>query len=165
MDSGAKIRIKVGSMEVEYEGEPSFLKDGLESLLSKMADLSTQVLPELETTSDATNGSISSAPSNGFDFSTSTIAAHLGANSTTELAICALAKLELVDGNAGVKQGDISKEMRTATTYYKKSMSSNLGSSLRTLIKNNRVNHGASDTYSLSATEKTRLEGSIANIG
>jgi hypothetical protein len=48
MDSGAKIRIKVGSMEVEYEGEPSFLKDGLESLLAKMADLSTQVPAEPE---------------------------------------------------------------------------------------------------------------------
>jgi hypothetical protein len=81
------------------------------------------------------------------------------------LAICALAKLELVDGNSGVKQADISKEMKTATAYYKKSMSSNLGSSLRTLVKSNRVNHGASDTYSLSASEKSKLESNIANIG
>ena len=30
MDSIAKIRLKVGSLEVDYEGDPSFLKDGLE---------------------------------------------------------------------------------------------------------------------------------------
>ena len=164
MDSGAKIRIKVGSMEVEYEGEPSFLQDGLESLLAKVADLSTQVPSESDTGNDTPNGPTPLAPSKGPDFSTSTIAAHLSAKSTTELAICALAKLEIVDGKAGVKQSDISREMRTATTYYKKSMSSNLKKSLKTLIKDNRVNHGASDTYSLSATEKTKLEDSIAKI-
>lgn len=165
MDSGAKIRIKVGAMEVEYEGDPSFLKDGLESLLSKMAELSTQVPPEPETAGEASNGPISCAPSNGLDFSTSTIAAHFEAKSVTELAVCALAKLELVDGKSGVKRAEILEEMKSANAYYNKNMSTNLGKSLTRLTKNKRVNLGANDSYSLSATEKTKLEGSIANIG
>jgi hypothetical protein len=33
MESSAKIKIKIGAMEVEYEGDPSFLNQGLESLL------------------------------------------------------------------------------------------------------------------------------------
>jgi len=165
MDSGAKIRIKLGAMEVEYEGDPSFLNEGLESLLAKMAELLTQLPPEPDTAGDVSNGPTPSTPSNGFDFSTSTIAAHLDAHTATELAVCALAKLELVDEKSEVKRADILDEMKSAKSYYKKNMGSNLTSSLKTLIVKKRINHGAADTYSLSATEKTSLESKIANIG
>lgn len=37
--TSAKIRLKVGSIELDYEGDPAFLKDGLESLLLTMTDL------------------------------------------------------------------------------------------------------------------------------
>jgi hypothetical protein len=37
--NSAKIRIKVGSMELEYDGDPSFLTGGLEALLTTMGDL------------------------------------------------------------------------------------------------------------------------------
>jgi len=164
MDSGAKIRIKVGAMEVEYEGDPSFLKDGLENLLSKMADLSTQVPPEPETTGDAQNGPTLSAPSNGFDFSTSMIAAQVDAKSTTELAVCALAKLQLVDKKTSVERAEILAEMKKATAYYNKNMGSNLSASLKTLTTNKRVNHGASGAYALSASERKSIEARIANI-
>lgn len=152
-------------MEVEYEGDPAFLKDGLESLLIKMAELSTKVPSEPEILPDVTSSIKSPSTKNGYDFSTSTIAGNLGGGSTTDLAVCALAKLELVDGKSGVKKADISKEMKTASAYYKKSMSSNLGQSLTSLIKNNRVNHGASDTYSLNADERKSIEAKFANIG
>jgi hypothetical protein len=152
-------------MEVEYEGDPSFLKGGLESLLAKMADLSTQVPAEPASVPKSSNGQASSSPSNGFNFSTSTIAAHLGANSGTELAVCALAKLELVDKKSGGKRAEILEEMKSASAYYNKNMSSNLSKSLKTLTTNKRINHGTADTYSLSATEKTNLETKIANIG
>jgi hypothetical protein len=164
MDGGAKIRIKVGAMEVEYEGNPSFLKDGLESLLTKMAELSTQMPPEPITGSDTSNEHASSAPSNGVDFSTSTIAAHLDAKSGTELAVCAIAKLQIMDKKASVTRTDILEEMKKATAYYNKNMSSNLSTSLKTLTTNKRINHGASETYSLSANERKSIEAKIAEI-
>ena len=152
-------------MEVEYEGDPSFLKDGLESLLAKMTELSTRVPDEPETVSDVSNGAAPSSPSNGFNFSTSTIAAQLDAKSTTELAVCALAKLELVDKKSGVKKAEILEEMKSANAYYNKNMGTNLGKSLTTLTKNKRVNHGANDSYSLNADERKSIETKIANIG
>lgn len=165
MDSGAKIRIKVGLMEVEYEGDASFLKDGLEDLLSRMADISTKVPAEPEQIVAAPNGGDPSAKSNGYDFSTSTIAAHLEAKTATELAICALAKLELVDGKTGAKRAEIHEEMKSATAYYNKNMSTNLSKSLATLTKNKRINHGANGCYSLSADERKSIEAKIADIG
>ncbi len=164
MDSGAKIRIKVGAMEVEYEGDPSFLKDGLESLLSKMADLSIQVPPEPETAGDAQNGPTLSAPSNGVAFSTSTIAAHLDAKKINDLAVCALSKLEIVDGKASAKRTEILSEMKLATGFYTKHMSSNLAKALISLTKAKRVTHGANESYSLSADERKSIEAKIANI-
>lgn len=164
MDNGAKIRIKVGAMEVEYEGDPSFLKDGLESLLATMADLSTKVPTEPGILSDEANGATPPSSPNGYDFSTSTIAAHLDAKSATELAVCALAKLQLVDKKESVKRADILSEMKSATAYFNKNMSANLSKSLKTLTTNKRINHGASDTYSLSASEQKSIEGKIANI-
>ena len=35
----AKIKLKVGSMELEYEGDPSFLTGGIEALLVTMGGL------------------------------------------------------------------------------------------------------------------------------
>ena len=168
MDSGAKIRIKVGSMEVEYEGEPSFLKDGLESLLAKMAELSTQVPLEPETGSDASNGPIPTTPTisqNGYSFSTSTIAAEYGAKSGTELVVCALAKLQLVDKKTRVQRAELLAEMKKATEYYNKNMGSNLSASLRTLTTQRRVHKGDGGAYSLSGDERKSIEAKIANIG
>lgn len=165
MDSGAKIRIKVGSMEVEYEGDPSFLKDGLESLLAKMAELSTKVPSEPEALPDVASNTAPPSTTIGYDFSTSTIAAQLDAKSATELAVCALAKLQLVDKKESAKRTDILSEMKSAKAYYNNNMGSNLTKSLKTLTTNKHINHGASDTYSLSASEKQSIEGKIADIG
>lgn len=166
MDNGAKIRIKVGSMEVEYEGEPSFLKDGLENLLAKIAELSTQVPPEQKPEIATPNGSdVSTVASNGADFSTSTIAAQVDAKSGTELAVCALAKLQLVDKKTSVERAELLAEMKTATAYYNKNMGSNLSASLKTLTTNKRVHQGAGGAYSLSSDERKSIEAKIANIG
>lgn len=165
MGSGAKIRIKVGVMELDYEGDPSFQKDGLESLLATMGELSTRVPSEPETVSNKANDVDSSSSSNGFDFSTSTIAARLDVKSGTELVVCALAKLELVDGGSGAKRSGIHEEMKTATAYYNKNIGSNLSASLKTLTKAKRIHLNATEVYSLSATERKSIEGKIADIG
>lgn len=165
MDSGAKIRIKIGAMEVEYEGDPAFLQDGLESLLAKMADISTNMPSEPDALPREGNGVVSSSPKNGYDFSTSTIAAHLEAKSATELAVCAIAKLQLVDKKESIKRAELLDEMKLAKAYFDKNMTSNLSQSLNTLITKKRIKHGASDTYSLSASELKSIEGKIANIG
>lgn len=39
----AKIKLKVGSMELEYEGEPAFLTGGIEALLETMGGLASKV--------------------------------------------------------------------------------------------------------------------------
>ena len=168
MDSGAKIRIKVGSMEVEYEGEPSFLKDGLESLLAKMADLSIQVPEEPETRGDTSDGPDIAIPSNNYNLSTKTIAEHLAAKTGPEVVICALAKLQFVDNKDSASRSDILKEMKSAKGIYTNSMGSNLSATLSRLGSNKsgnkRIIQGANGEYSLSRDERETIEAKLADI-
>lgn len=167
--TNAKVRIKVGSMELEYEGDPSFLDGGIEALLVSMGDLASRAPDEPAETPTAPlapvigNGN-SPAPSGSFNFSTNTIAAHLNAKTGPELAICALAQLELVQGKSSSNRAEILAEMKNATTYYNTNMSSNHSKNLSSLTKAKRINQVGKDTYSLSASERKRVEAKVAEI-
>lgn len=172
----AKIKLKVGSMELEYEGAASFLTDGIEALLDTMGGLAHKMPAEtppppspsldakVQPANDAGNGGGSPKNSGQSSFSTNTIAAHLKANTGSELAICALAQLELVQSKASSTRKEILAEMKNATTYYNKNMSSNLTKILDTLMSNKRINQTAKDTYALSASERNQLEAKVADI-
>ncbi|CUH99422.1 MULTISPECIES: hypothetical protein [Roseobacteraceae] len=167
--SSAKIRIKVASMELEYEGDPSFLTGGIEELLTTMGDLSTRVPKELTQTTPATTPATNATSSpesaaDSYNFSTNTIAAHLDAKTGPELIICALAQLELVQGKPSSVRTEILTEMKGATTYYNENMRSNMTKSLGNLTKAKRINQVAKDTYSLSASERKQVEAKVANI-
>lgn len=168
----AKIKLKVGSMELEYEGDPSFLTGGIEALLVTMGGLVGKVPddappPEPAVQVPPANGSGSGAPAGGgpFTFSTNTIAAHLDAKTGPELVICAMAQLELVQGKASSTRHEVIAEMKNATTYFKQTMVNNLTSSLSGLVKAKRINQIAKDTYALSATERKQVEAKVAEIG
>lgn len=171
--TSAKIRIKVGSMELEYEGDPSFLTGGIEALLTTMGSLAGKVPEEAPPPEPAAQvlqsngGGNGSSPTVGgqFTFSTNTIAAHLDAKSGPELVVCAMAQIELVQGKASSSRTDILAEMKNATTYFKETMRNNLSGSLSRLVKDKRINQIAKDTYALSATERRQVEAKVAEIG
>ena len=168
----AKIKLKVGSMELEYEGDPDFLTGGIEALLETMGGLVSKVPdatepPALSAELPAVNGKENGAPAakGHFTFSTDTIAAHLEAKSGPELVICAMAELEFVQAKASSTRTDILNEMKSATTYYKETMRNNLTGTLSRLVKDKRINQIAKDTYALSAGERKQLEAKVADIG
>lgn len=171
MPALAKIKLKVGTMELEYEGDPSFLTGGIEALLETMGGLaptaSAEVSPvQSEHEAPATSADPQPSPSGkSMNFSTNTIAAHLDAKTGSELVICAMAQLEFVQGKPSSNRHEIIAEMKNASTYFKQTMVNNLTSSLNTLMKNKRINQAAKDVYALSANERQQLEGKIAEIG
>jgi hypothetical protein len=154
-------------MELEYEGDPAFLTGGIEALLITMGDLAGKVPSEqLETLiAPAPHVEGGLVSTNGPAFSTETIAAHLDAKTGPELVICALARLQLQLGKSAPSRTEILAEMKSATSYFKETMSSNLSSSLSSLVKAKRINQIAKDTYALSATERKKVEATVAEIG
>lgn len=169
----AKIRLKVGSMELEYEGDPAFLTGGIEALLETMGGLASKVPAEAQRSVQATevppiNANAGTAPApvqgNMVSLSMNTIAAHLDAKTGPELIICALAKLEFVQGKSSSTRNEIHAEIKEATTYYTGNMSSNMSKNLGNLVKAKRINQIAKDTYALSANERKQLEAKVADI-
>jgi hypothetical protein len=166
----AKIKVRVGTMELEYEGDPSFLTGGIEALLVTMGDLAGKV-PDITMTSlhsqsiPASGGNSSPKPTGTFTFSTSTIAAHLEAKTGPELAICAMAQLELVQGKTTSLRADILAQMKSATSYYNENMSSNLSAILVGLTKAKRINEISKNTFALNANERKQIEAKVAEIG
>ncbi len=160
----AKIRIKIGAIEIEYEGKASFLQDELLNLVQNLVGFYAEhkaAIP-LDAPSEEAEKSGSGVASAQLEYSTNTIAGHLGAASGSELAVAAAARLTFVKKQDKFTRKDIDAEMKSATTCYSKNMSSNLSSSLNTLVKGKRLNQIEKDVYALSANEKATLEVKLA---
>ncbi|PCJ73608.1 MAG: hypothetical protein COA53_12160 [Rhodobacteraceae bacterium] len=170
--SAVKIKIKIGLLELEYEGGSEFLEGGLEGLLESMSELSTNIpvspissgLAGTPTSSSAPV-STNSAQSMNLNVSTETVASHLGGKTGVELAISAMAHLQIIKGKQSCSRSEIFAEMKTATSYYTESKGKNLSASLSSLVKSKRVNNVSTNIYSLSADERKSAEGTIAKIG
>ncbi len=157
----SKIRIKLGPIEVEYEGTENFLKEELPQLLEAVANLYKQSgLPEMKQDSGSTGGTGTGTPQ--LQSTTGGIAAKLGCKSGPELAIAAAARQTFAAGKATFSCKDILNEMKTASNYYKSTYSGNLSVILNGLVKDGALLEPAKDTYSLSADKKAELGKQLA---
>jgi hypothetical protein len=162
----SKIKIKLGAIEVEYEGSESFLKEELPQLLSAVSDLYTKSRSALDTSASEPNaqsnslgGSNSSSGDKAkFQATTGSIAAKLNCKSGPDLVMAAAARLTLVLDVPTFARQKIIDEMKTATAYYKASYVSNLSVSLNTLVKDGKLNEPSQGTYALTAASLKDLE-------
>lgn len=159
----AKIRLKIGHFEFEYEGEASFLEYQFMDLLEKTLALhSKSIVTTLPAPKEEKPKNVYNEQGDEFDHSTSAIASIIGVKKASDLVIAASANLALVQGKAKFSRADILSEMKGATTFYKKSMASNLSKTLETLVNKKRLNVQDDHTYALAASEKEALETKLA---
>ncbi len=161
-ENRAKIRLKIGQLEVEYEGSDSFLKEDIFHMMEKMIGFHAEhraVLPADLQANTEDEGAMVGDPE--LNISTSTIATRLSVNSGPELAIAAAAYLTIVQKEPKFSREQIHNKMKDASNHYKKSMLGNLTSILQRLVKENRLNELSDGHYALSATEKKKMEKSL----
>jgi hypothetical protein len=135
----AKFRLKIGEVEVEYEGEAAFLQDGLINLVNDVAGKLSEraaALPPPKPANPPTPGT----PETHHNLSTDTIASKLSAKTGGDLVIAAAAHLALVKGQARFTRKEIMAEIKQAQTHYKASHGGNLGANIKILVKSNRLN-------------------------
>lgn len=162
----ARIRLKLGGIEIEYEGKATFLQDDLPNLIERVVELygaNGGTIPT-DAPSQQSNG-VDQSGSASVNHSTNTIAAHLGVSSGPELAIAAAAHFTFFAKKDTFSRKDILAEMKEATTYYNANMGSNLSKSLENLTKAKRLNLVKAGVYALSASEKSSLEAKLAQLG
>lgn len=160
----SKIKIKLGAIEIEYEGSESFLKEELPQLLSAVSDLyaksrSTLEPPLLQSNSNLPPGSNPNAGDKPkLEATTGSIAAKLGCKSGPELVMAAAARLTFVLEESTLPRQKIIDEMKTATAYYKATYLNNLTSYLNNLVKDGKLNEPSQGKYALTAASLKDLE-------
>jgi len=147
----SRIRIKIGEIEVEYEGPESFLKEELPNLLTTVSKLYED---NGHTVASAPEGKpapgMVAKPKAKFSGTTKTIAGRLGCKSGPDLAIAAAARLTLVKQEDSFSRAALHTEMKGATSYYKKSYGNNLTKNLDSLVKSGRLVEPATGKFALA---------------
>jgi len=161
MAETSKIRIKMGDIEVEYEGTESFLRDELPALLAAVSKL----YGGSSTTGDHSKNGRSGGPKHSLVGKTGTIAAKLGCNvgNGKDLITSAAARLTFVLNKDSFTRAELLTEAKTATSYYKKGVANNLTNTLDGLVKSEDFTEIAKGTYSLSATKREELQTRFAS--
>lgn len=153
----SKIRISLGALEIEYEGDQAFIEERLLDFVSSASELM-----DLRQATGVSGASVAQSDYNN-DLSTNTIAQIISVKTGSELALAAIAKINLVKKQPAARRQDILDEMREASTYFRETYSSNLSAYLDTLVKGKRINLISKGTYALAAGERQRLEAALAS--
>jgi hypothetical protein len=153
-----RIKISLGNIQVEYEGDQAFIENELLGFVERIIDMGGAVPVLAAPVGVQVIGSASSPA----DASTNTIASLMGVKTGSDLALAAIARINLVKRQGTAARQDILDEMKAATTYYRESYASNLTAYLDTLVKGKRVNLVARATYALAAGERGRLEEMVS---
>ena len=159
----SKVRIKAGSIEVEFEGSEEYMKDELPSLIELLYSLSPDDSPSEENGDTESVEAPTDESKQKIQMTTNTIASKLRVKSGNDLVIAACAHLTFVKGVDTFSRSNILAEMKLASNYYKANMRKNLSNTLKTLINQNKILETAKDTYALEATTKDSL-GSQLNV-
>lgn len=158
-----KLRIRMGDVEVDYEGTEDFLKQEVPALLkttlelqkasgggdgaSRSRDIHTGVKGDSKVPSLTTGG----------------IAAKLKAKSGSELLLAAAGHLTLVAKKESFTRQELLKEMQTASAYYKKTYSNNFSTYLNRASTDNTLSETAANTFALSAKGRAHLGKLLAD--
>lgn len=157
----SKIRIKMGAIEVEYEGSEEFLKKEIPVLLAAVADLYTKAGGGEDETSGGDNQE--TKPAKGtINLTTKSIAQKLNANSGPDLIVAAAAHLTLAKGKDQFKRKELNDAMKGASGYYKSTYTKNLTNYLGTLGSSGKLVEVSTDVYALTASTRNALEAQLA---
>jgi hypothetical protein len=162
-DQITSIRIKLGSMELDYQGEAEFLKQDLMKMLTSLVDLQQKV----PTASDSStpNNADGNSSSSATKLSTSTIARKLRASSGTDLTQAAAAYLAISASKEKFSREEILSEMKTASGIYKASFASNLTAQITRLLNDQILHQVSEGVYSLADKARKEIEEKLAAAG
>lgn len=155
----SKIRIRIGSVEIDYEGSEAFLKNDLLEMLHQVLELKRDSADPFEE-----DGFAKPPQKDGvhkLQLSTNSISAKLNVKSGTDLAVAAAAHLTFVKSQKVFSRQDILKEMKSASSYFKETYRKNLSNTLRTLIKT-KLNEPSTSKYALTAAAEKELRLKLA---
>ena len=159
----AKLKVKLGHVEVECEGTEEFIKAELPALIKSFSELLAKVPVPLPVTPAAIETNGTPRPANGkrIDLSIGTIATKLSCSTGPDLALAAAAYLTVVQAKDTFDRKEILACMQGASNHYKDSYSSNMSKILSSVVGDNKLIERSSGVYALAATTRNQMETSL----
>lgn len=161
----ARVRIKAGPVEFEYEGETELAVTDIKDLFSHIETLfKVPILAEggEPHTPAPAAPEVPNITDNGVKkLHVNSVAQTLKAKSGSEVAVAAAATLQICEGKQTFSRNELLDTMKKATMHYNANMSSNLTKILGTLVgsKFNQIGDGV---YSLKSDEHQKLASQLA---
>jgi hypothetical protein len=162
MADTSKIRIRVGQVEVEYEGEHAYLTTGLPKLIESLIELGDGDAGEDDPAADNADDAAPKAKKSAVTDTVAAVAARLDVKTGPDLVMAAAAQLTFVAGHDTFSRKVLLKAMRSATSYYQQSYRSNLSKILKTLLTGRRLTEPSSGMFALTAHERKQLEAKLS---
>jgi hypothetical protein len=162
-----KLKIKMGQIEFEYEGDAAYDNEAVKDLFSHIESLAGAAPPctfdALPPLNDPENGDGGAdVPAGIANLSVQTVAARLGGKSARDVALAAAAHLQVCQGRKSFTRKELLTDMQQAHGYYNQAMSGNLSTTLKRLVAGKLLMTMTGDQMSLSANELERLKAKIA---
>ena len=157
-----KIHIKVGNLEIGYEGSEEYIRNDLLSTVKKVKDMfGIDEIPQIPT---ETQMQVQPPQPTGKQIqgTVANISAKLGVKNGPELVMATAAYLTMVEQCGQFTRKQIIDNMKTASSYFKASYVSNLSQHLNNLVKKGMINEVAKDTYALPVSSITEMESKLA---
>ena len=149
-----KLRLKVSSGEVDYEGSEEFLKDHVIGIFERT--LSEKPAVGKYAPSESDDEVVDDRK--GMNLATASIASILSVDSGPELIIAAAARLQSVIGKENFTRKELLEEMKQGSGYYRGTYSRNLSSYINRLVRDKELHMVGTDTYALPAGKLTELK-------
>jgi hypothetical protein len=155
----AKIRIKIGSIEIDYEGDSDFLDRDLLKMVQELQKVSP---PDLASNHQGGSSGGGGTPlQSGHTLTTKSIATKLGAKSGSELGQAAVAHLALIKGQGTFKRSEINDAMKSAAGIYKTNMTGNLSPIIQKLLNDDTIVETGADTYAITPNAEALFKGKL----
>lgn len=156
----SRVRLKIGPVEVEYEGDEVPSKEELLELAAAAAHIYTD--GGLGRKRRTSKGMAIAGEGLRVLGSTASIAERLNCVSGPELVVAAAARLTLVDGEEWFEPTQLLDEMKKATDYYDREYRETLLQDLRGLMKSGKLVEVAENLFALSPTMRRELQQALA---
>ncbi len=157
----SKIQIKVGHVEILFEGEEEFIENKLLDFvgdIKEIFDIEELKQPPTSTTEPMQETPTMKPPK----LTVNSVASRLGGvEEGGDIVLASAVKLQIIDGKDKFTRKEILEEMKKATNYYKQSYGSNLSHYLQQLVKNNKLNEIGKEVYALRAGAIKELRNAL----
>jgi len=148
-----KIEIKVGTIELNFEGAKEIYEEKFEPTFTSISDLIKGAPATASTPSDPI-ASAPRGPERTLAMTVRQIASKLDVSKGADLALAAVISLALIKRKDVFTRQEINDEMKQATGYYKTTYSSgNLSGYLTGLCKKETIVETSKDTYAVKESD------------